>query len=287
MYVYYVRSNLLTNEITLLGLQLKQQQAQHAAVQGQGLASVHPQLSVVVEEKSDELSAPASANSSCDSRKNRSGCCSSDFILLAFSKSLLKSMAIITKCTFSVFLHVKVCVSWWDGVLWPMHLFWKQGTRGGWGEACAGQLKKVQKSEPEIMTGTAGRRKRDQQQILLDWLVIDFHFKSHLLIKSRQNEINLLTSLEKNRERSSEESRGGEPAYSQRDPLQEFLRNNGFLSDGNGTERNASGSQTLEAAAKSLQRQVASMNLPLNQVILWWLHLPLTKNSKLTKNTRK
>jgi len=117
---------------------LKQQQVQHAAVQGQGLASVHPQLSVVVEEKSDELSAPASANSSCDSRKNR--------------------------------------------------------------------------------------------------------------------------------ERSSEESRGGEPAYSQRDPLQEFLRNNGwFLSDGNGTERKSSGSQTLEAAAKSLQRQAASMNLPLNQ----------------------
>ena len=94
MYVYYVRSNLLTLEITLRGLQLKQQQVQHAAVQGQGLASVHPQLSVVVEEKSDELSAPASANSSCDSRKNRSGCYSSNFILLAFSKSLLKLMAI-------------------------------------------------------------------------------------------------------------------------------------------------------------------------------------------------
>ena len=111
MYITYVRSNLLTLEITLRGLQLKQQQVQHGAVQGQGLASVHPQLSVVVEEKSDELSAPASANSSCDSRKNRSGCCSSDFIMLAFSKSLSKSVVIIAKCMLSVFLHVKVCVS--------------------------------------------------------------------------------------------------------------------------------------------------------------------------------
>ena len=90
---------------------------------------------------------------------------------------------------------------------------------------------------------------------------------SPLLIKSRQNEINLVTRLEKSRERSVESSRAGVPGYSQRDPLQEFFRNNGFLSDGNGTERNSSGSQTLEAAAKSLQRQAASMNLPLNQVI--------------------